>query len=60
MITRSGRDVWLEVDGGITPETIAEAFHAGADTFVAGSAVFGTADPAASLRALRHRCAATV
>jgi ribulose-phosphate 3-epimerase len=60
MISQSGRDIWLEVDGGITPATIAEAFHAGADTFVAGSAVFGTADPAASLRALRQRCAATV
>ena len=60
MLAQSGRDIWLEVDGGITPGTIAEAFHAGADTFVAGSAVLGTADPAASLRALRQRCAATV
>jgi ribulose-phosphate 3-epimerase len=60
VVAQSGRDIWIEVDGGITPETIATAFHAGADTFVAGSAVFGTADPAASLRALRQRCAATV
>jgi ribulose-phosphate 3-epimerase len=55
---RSG--IWLEVDGGITVETIAEASRAGADTFVAGSAVFGTPDPAAALRELRRRCAVEV
>jgi len=59
LLDRAGREIWLEVDGGITPETIAQAFHAGADTFVAGSAVFGTDDPASSLRLLRRRCAAT-
>jgi len=60
MLDRTGREIWLEVDGGITPETIGRAWQAGADTFVAGSAVFGTDDPAASLRLLRGRCAATV
>jgi len=60
LLDRTGREIWLEVDGGITPETIAQAFAAGADTFVAGSAVFGTDDPAASLRLLRRRCAVTV
>jgi ribulose-phosphate 3-epimerase len=47
----------LEVDGGITRETIHACWQAGADTFVAGVAVFGAADPAAELRALRARCA---
>jgi ribulose-phosphate 3-epimerase len=60
LLDRTGREIWLEVDGGITPDTIAQAFAAGADTFVAGSAVFGTDDPAASLRLLRRRCAVTV
>jgi len=46
----------LEVDGGIGPETITEAWRAGADTFVAGSAVFGAADPAQAVRDLRRRC----
>jgi ribulose-phosphate 3-epimerase len=50
----------LEVDGGITTDTIAEAWAAGADTFVAGTAVFGTADPAAGVRALARRCAVRV
>jgi ribulose-phosphate 3-epimerase len=47
----------LEVDGGITTTTIAEAWGAGADTFVAGTAVFGAADPAAAVRDLARRCA---
>jgi ribulose-phosphate 3-epimerase len=47
----------LEVDGGITAETIAEAWGAGGDTFVAGTAVFGAADPARAVRELRRRCA---
>jgi len=50
----------LEVDGGITPETIAEAWGAGADTFVAGTAVFGATDPAAAVRDLIRRCAVPV
>jgi ribulose-phosphate 3-epimerase len=47
----------LEVDGGITPETIRDAWLAGADTFVAGTAVFGEADPAAAVRRLKQACA---
>ena len=47
------RDVWLQVDGGIGPDTIAEAAAAGADTFVAGSAVFGQPDPDAAIQHLR-------
>ena len=50
----------LEVDGGITGETIGEAWGAGADTFVAGTAVFGTPDPALAVRDLLRRCAASV
>lgn len=44
----------LEVDGGVAPDTIARCRRAGADTFVAGNAVFGTPDPAAAVRALRE------
>ena len=40
-IDGSGRDIWLEVDGGIKIDNIADVARAGADTFVAGSAVFG-------------------
>jgi ribulose-phosphate 3-epimerase len=50
----------LEVDGGITTATIAEAWGAGADTFVAGTAVFGAADPAEAVRELSRRCAVRV
>jgi ribulose-phosphate 3-epimerase len=50
----------LEVDGGITPATIGEAWGAGADTFVAGTAVFGSDDPAAAVRELLRRCAVRV
>jgi ribulose-phosphate 3-epimerase len=50
----------LEVDGGITLETIHAAWAAGADTFVAGTAVFGTPDPAAAIRGLKARCAVNV
>src|SRR6187200_3469372 len=50
---RRGSSVWLQVDGGIGESTIAEAAEAGADTFVAGSAVFGAADPDAAIAGLR-------
>jgi ribulose-phosphate 3-epimerase len=49
----SGRTVRLEVDGGVKPDNIAEIARAGADTFVAGSAVFGSADWAATIAALK-------
>jgi ribulose-phosphate 3-epimerase len=48
--------VALEVDGGITLETIETAWRAGADTFVAGTAVFGQTDPGAAVRGLKQRC----
>ncbi|QNE42716.1 ribulose-phosphate 3-epimerase [Frigoribacterium sp. NBH87] len=57
-VRASGLDVWLEVDGGIDTETIVTAVAAGADTVVAGSAVYG-GDPAERIAALRA-AAATV
>ena len=56
-IERSGRDIWLEVDGGVKTDNIAAAAAAGADTFVAGSAIFGSRDYAATLREMRARLA---
>jgi ribulose-phosphate 3-epimerase len=52
-ITASGREIWLEVDGGVKVENIAEIARAGADTFVAGSAIFGTRDYKATIGAMR-------
>ncbi len=47
------RDIWLQVDGGISPSTIQSAAQAGADTFVAGSAVYKSEDPAQMVKLLR-------
>lgn len=52
-IDASGRDIRLEVDGGIKADNIRRAADAGADTFVAGSAIFGQKDYAAVIRAMR-------
>ncbi|MGF3052547.1 ribulose-phosphate 3-epimerase [Microbacterium sp. YY-03] len=52
-----GSEVWLQVDGGINVDTIAIAAENGADTFVAGSAVFGAADPDDAIVTLRGLCA---
>jgi ribulose-phosphate 3-epimerase len=54
-IDQLGRDIWLEVDGGVKVDNIGEIAKAGADTFVAGSAIFGTQDYAATLRDMRSR-----
>ncbi len=56
-VQKSGLDVWLQVDGGITAQTIEIAAAAGADTFVAGSSVFGAENPAAQISLLRERAA---
>jgi ribulose-phosphate 3-epimerase len=56
-IEASGRAVRLEVDGGVKVENIQTCARAGADTFVAGSAIFGSADYAATLRAMRAELA---
>jgi ribulose-phosphate 3-epimerase len=54
---RRGSAVWLQVDGGIGESTIAQAAEAGADTFVAGSAVFGAGDPERAIAGLRATAA---
>ncbi len=53
MIDESGRDIRLEIDGGVKVENIGEIAAAGADTFVAGSAIFGTDNYAATIGAMR-------
>jgi ribulose-phosphate 3-epimerase len=60
VLDRRGSRAALEVDGGITVDTITEAWQAGADTFVAGTAVFGAGDPAAAVRALKSACTVRV
>ena len=52
------QDIWLEVDGGIKTDNIAEVARAGADTFVAGPAIFGSKDYAATIRDMRQSLAA--
>jgi len=52
-IEASGRDIWLEVDGGVKADNIAQVARAGADTFVAGSAVFGEKDRKAAIARMR-------
>ncbi|MEY2919604.1 MAG: hypothetical protein RL261_909 [Pseudomonadota bacterium] len=58
IIDRSGRDIRLEVDGGIKVDNIGAVAAAGADTFVAGSAIFNAKDYAATITAMRERIAA--
>ncbi len=55
LIERSGRDIRLEVDGGVNADNIRSCADAGADTFVAGSAIFGEADYRAAIASLRER-----
>ncbi len=57
-IDRSGRDIRLEVDGGVKGDNIAAIAQAGADTFVAGSAIFGATDYGATIAAMRAAVAA--
>jgi ribulose-phosphate 3-epimerase len=58
MIDRSGREVRLEVDGGVKVDNIGAVAAAGADTFVAGSAIFGSKDYLATIAAMREQIAA--
>ena len=53
MVRRCGLDVWVQVDGGISAETVERAAEAGADVFVAGSAVYRAEDAAAEVERLR-------
>jgi ribulose-phosphate 3-epimerase len=57
-IDASGRDIWLEVDGGIKADNIRAVAQAGADTFVAGSAIFGAKDRADAIGRMRSELAA--
>ena len=50
-----GVELWLQVDGGISEDTIGQCAEAGADVFVAGSSVFGADDPDAAVKALREK-----
>src|SRR5262245_39364417 len=52
LIARHGGEVWLQVDGGVTEETIERCSEAGADVFVAGTAVFAAQEPAAAVQHL--------
>jgi ribulose-phosphate 3-epimerase len=54
IIDQSGRDIRLEVDGGVTVENIGELATCGADTFVSGSAIFGTGDYSATIASMRE------
>lgn len=56
-IASSGRAIWLEVDGGVKTDNIADIARAGADTFVAGSAIFGTKDYQSTIGAMRAELA---
>ena len=53
LVAKHGLDVWLQVDGGVSLETIERCAEAGADVFVAGSAVFGADDPNTMIESLR-------
>jgi ribulose-phosphate 3-epimerase len=55
LIARYGGSIWLQVDGGVDEETIERCAEAGADVFVAGSAVYGADNPAAAVQALRQQ-----
>ena len=54
VLERAGSSAAIEVDGGIQPDNAARVVQAGADILVAGSAIFGTGDPADATRRLRH------
>ena len=58
MLDKAGSEAALEVDGGVDRKTIRSLFEAGADTFVAGHAIFTAADPQAEIEELRKRCVA--
>ena len=59
LLSEAGSRALLEVDGGIARDTITACWRAGADTFVAGNAIFSAAEPAAEIGALRARCMET-
>jgi ribulose-phosphate 3-epimerase len=60
MLDEAGSHAALEVDGGINRDTISDVWQAGADSFVAGHAIFNAADPKAEIEALRAKCRVSV
>ena len=60
MLDAAGSEAWLQVDGGISRDTIADVWDAGATAFVAGNAVFSAADPGAEIEMLRSLCRVVV
>ncbi|WP_148574867.1 ribulose-phosphate 3-epimerase [Nocardioides caldifontis] len=59
LLDKHGLELWLQVDGGVSLETVERCAEAGADTFVAGSAVFGADDPVAMIDSLREKAEAS-
>ncbi len=57
IIDASGREVRLEIDGGVKVDNVSQIANAGADTFVAGSAIFGTDNYQATIQAMRDQLA---
>ncbi len=57
LISRSGKQIWLQVDGGIGPDTAPAAALAGADSLVAGNAIFGNKNPSQAVQKMRELCA---
>ena len=60
LLDAAGSQAWLQVDGGISRETIADVWDAGATAFVAGNAIFSAADPAGEIEVLRSLCRVVV
>ena len=58
LLEKTGGDIWLQVDGGVSADTIERCAEAGADTFVAGSAVYSADDPDAMVASLREQAVA--
>ncbi|MER7045980.1 MULTISPECIES: ribulose-phosphate 3-epimerase [Streptomyces] len=60
LIAKHGLELWLQVDGGVSEATIERCAEAGADVFVAGSAVYSASDPAQAVGSLRDKAARTI
>ncbi len=58
LVSKLGKDIWVQVDGGVSESTIERCVEAGADVFVAGSAVYSADDPDEMVRALRAKAEA--
>lgn len=58
LVKRTGQEIWIQVDGGVSTETIERAADAGADVFVAGTAVYRSDNPDEMVKALRHKAIA--